>query len=225
MPSDYIDDLATIGSQAIEQLTLRNRAREKALAASRQVIRYSANAIRAVHRGEFDEARRGIEQAALCLSETAPIRQENPEIYFAGFLADARKEFSEANITLAVISGGPIPHPEDLGVDPSSFLNGMADVIGELRRYILDELRRDSFDRSQEFMDLMDEIYSILMSVDFPEAVTGGLRHSTDQMRGVLERTRGDLTMALRQRNLEVQLAQWEDEQTGSSQSPSSSGK
>ncbi len=217
MPSAYSDDLAEIGSQAIEQLTLRNRAREKALAASRQVIRYSANAIRAVHRGEFDEARRGIEQAALRLSETTPIRQENPEIYFAGFMADARKEFSEANITLALIEGGPIPRPGDLGVDPSSFLNGMADVIGELRRYILDELRRDSFDRCQEFMDLMDEIYSILMSVDFPEAVTGGLRRSTDQMRGVLERTRGDLTMALRQRNLEIRLALREDERTGPS--------
>ena len=217
MPSAYSDDLAEIGSQAIEQLTLRNRARERALAASRQVIRYSANAIRAVHRGEFDEARRGIEQAALRLSETTPIRQENPEIYFAGFMADARKEFSEANITLALIEGGPIPRPGDLGVDPSSFLNGMADVIGELRRYILDELRRDSFDRCQEFMDLMDEIYSILMSVDFPEAVTGGLRRSTDQMRGVLERTRGDLTMALRQRNLEIRLALREDERTGPS--------
>ena len=217
MPSPYSDDLVDIGSQAIEQLTLRNRAREQALSASREVIRHSANAIRAVHRGEFEEARQVISQAALRLLETAPIRQENPEIYFAGFLADARKEFSEANITLAVISGGVIPRSEDLGVDPSSFLNGLAEVIGEIRRYILDALRRDAFDRCQELMDVMDEIYSILMTVDFPEAVTGGLRHSTDQMRGVLERTRGDLTMALRQHNLEVRLAQWEDERAPSS--------
>ena len=217
MPSPYSDDLVDIGSQAIEQLTLRNRAREQALSASREVIRHSANAIRAVHRGEFEEARQVISQAALRLLETAPIRQENPEIYFAGFLADARKEFSEANITLAVISGGVIPRSEDLGVDPSSFLNGLAEVIGEIRRYILDALRRDAFDQCQELMDVMDEIYSILMTVDFPEAVTGGLRHSTDQMRGVLERTRGDLTMALRQHNLEVRLAQWEDERAPSS--------
>lgn len=211
MPSTYSDDLVEIGSQAIEQLTLRNRAREQALGASREVIRHSANAIRAVHRGEFEEARHVISKATSRLMETTPIRNENPEIYFAGFLADARKEFSEANITLAVISGNPIPRSEDLGVDPSSFLNGLAEVIGELRRYILDALRRDSFDHCQELMDVMDEIYSILMTVDFPEAVTGGLRHSTDQMRGVLERTRGDLTMALRQRNLEVRLAQWEE--------------
>ena len=219
MPSPYSDDLVDIGSQAIDQLTIRNRAREKALSASREVIRFSANAIRAVHRGEFDEARQVISQAALRLKETEPIRQENPEIYFAGFLADARKEFSEANITLAVISGSAIPRSKDLGVDPSSFLNGLAEVIGELRRYILDALRRDSFDRCQEMMDVMDEIYNILMTVDFPEGVTGGLRHSTDQMRGVLERTRGDLTMALRQRNLEVRLAQWEEGQAPPSQS------
>ena len=116
-----------------------------------------------------------------------------------------------------MISGSTIPRSNDLGIDPSSFLNGLAEVIGELRRYILDALRRDSFDRCQELMDVMDEIYSILMTVDFPEPVTGGLRHSTDQMRGVLERTRGDLTMALRQRNLELRLARWEEERAPSS--------
>ena len=212
MSSDYNDDLAHIAAQAMEQLTVRNGARERALSVSREVIRFSANAIRAVHRGHFNDARDLVERARRRLKETESMRLQNPEIYFAGFLADARKEFSEANVTLAVISGGPIPHPQDLGVDPSSFLNGMAEVIGEVRRYILDSLRRDSFDRCQELMDVMDEIYSILMTVDFPEAVTGGLRHSTDQMRGVLERTRGDLTMALRQHKLEVRLAQWEDQ-------------
>jgi translin len=209
-PSPYSDDLAEIAAQAIDRLSIRNHAREQALSISREVIRHSANAIRAVHRGEFDAAREIIRQAGLRLRQTDPMRQENPEIYFAGFLADARKEFSEANITLAVVSGGAIPRPKDLDVDPATFLNGLAEVIGELRRYILDSLRRDAFDRCDEFMELMDEIYSILVTVDFPEGVTGGLRHSTDQMRGVLERTRGDLTMALRQRKLELRLAEWE---------------
>ena len=215
MPSRYSDDLAGIGVQAIEQLTIRNRAREQALTISREVIRRSANAIRAVHRGEFDEARKVIELARLRLDETEPMRLGNPEIYFAGFLADARKEFCEANVTLAMISGEALPRPQDLGVDPAAFLNGMAEVIGELRRYILDSLRRDSFERCQEHMELMDEINSILVTVDFPEAVTGGLRSRTDQMRGVLERTRGDLTMALRQHQLEVRLAEWENRGPG----------
>ena len=212
MPSRYYDDLNGIVANAIEQLTVRNTAREQALSVSREVIRNSANAIRAVHRGHFEESKELIEKAGVRLKDTEPMRLENPEIYFAGFLADARKEFSEANVTLAVISGDAMPLPQDLGVDPSSYLNGAAEVIGEVRRYILDSLRRDSFDNCQELMDVMDEIYSILLTVDFPEGVTGGLRHSTDQMRSVLERTRGDLTMALRQSKLELRLAQWEEQ-------------
>ncbi len=196
-----------MSAQAIAELSARHQARERALAISRQVIRNSANAIRAVHRNDFDQARRLIAEASAGLSETLSIRTDNPEIYYAGFLSDARKEFTEANITLAVISGADIPNAEILGIDPPAYLNGMAEVIGELRRYILDALRRDDTARCEELMELMDEIYGILITVDFPEAVTGGLRHSADAMRGVLERTRGDLTISLQQRRLEQRLA------------------
>ena len=211
MPSQYSDALSDMVGNAIDQLSTRHQAREQALAISRQVIRFSANAIRAVHRGELDEARALVDQAGRRLKETEPIRVENPEIYYAGFLSDARKEYSEANVTLAVIAGRPMPRPGELEVDPTDYLNGIAEVIGELRRYILDALRRDSVDRCEELMEVMDEIYGVLVTVDFPEAVTGGLRRSTDAMRGVLERTRSDLTMSLRQRRLELQLAEWED--------------
>ena len=211
MPSPYGADLADIGTEAIQRLTDRNHAREQGLAISREVVRFSANAIRAVHRGEFEEAIRLISLAGQRLKETDPMRRESPEIYFAGFLSDARKEYAEANITLAVISGDPIPRFEDLRMDPSAYLNGLAETIGEIRRYILDSLRRDSFERCQELMEVMDEIYGVLVTVDFPEGVTGGLRRNTDQMRGVLERTRGDLTMALRQHKLELKMAEWEE--------------
>ena len=199
-----------MSAHAVGELTARHQARERALAISRQVIRNSANAIRAVHRDDFDEAKRLVGEASASLSETVSIRTDNPEIYYAGFLSDARKEFTEANITLAVISGADIPYAETLGIDPPAYLNGMAEVIGELRRYILDALRRDDTTRCEELMELMDEIYGILVTVDFPEAVTGGLRHSTDAMRGVLERTRGDLTISLQQRRLEQRLADLE---------------
>ena len=210
MPTRFGPQLAALSAHAVSGLTARHQARERALAVSRQVIRSSANAIRAVHRDDFDEAKRLIAEASERLDETAGIRVDNPEIYYAGFLSDARKEFTEANITLAVISGGEIPNAETLGIDPPAYLNGMAEVIGELRRYILDALRRDDTGRCEELMELMDEIYGILVTVDFPEAVTGGLRHSTDAMRGVLERTRGDLTISLQQRRLEQRLAELE---------------
>ncbi len=217
MPNQYSGDLADIAGRAQEHLQQRNRSREHALPISREVVRLSANAIRAVHRSDFQEARNLLERASKRLAETESIRQESPEIYHAGFMNDARKEYSEAHVTLAIVAGEKLPLPQDLGVEASTFLNGMAEVIGELRRYILDALRQDTVDRCQEFMDVMDEIYAILVTIDYPEAVTGGLRHSTDQMRGVLERTRGDLTMALRQHKLEAQLAHWEDRQANES--------
>lgn len=212
MPSRYSADLSEIGNRAIEQLTLRNRDREAALSVSREVIRLSANAIRAVHRSDFAEAQRLIAAARSRLQTAEPIRSHNPLIYNAGFMNDARKEFAEANITLAIISGQPIPAPETLDLDPPAYLNGMAEVIGELRRYILDALRKDTVERCEELMEVMDEIYGVLVTVDFPEAVTGGLRHTTDAMRAVLERTRGDLTIALRQRALEARLAAWQEQ-------------
>ena len=215
MPSRYSDELSEIGDRAIAQLTSRNRDREEGLSVSREVIRSSANAIRAVHRSDFDEAKRLIDSAKARLAESEHIRSDNPLIYNAGFLNDARKEFTEANITLAVISGQDIPSADELGIDPSAYLNGMAEVIGELRRYILDSLRRDIVDRCEELMEVMDEIYGVLVTVDFPEAVTGGLRHTTDAMRAVLERTRGDLTITLRQRALEARLADWQERRDG----------
>ena len=207
MPTPHGEHLANLSARAIEELGQRHRAREQALVISRQVIRNSANAIRAVHRYDFEEAERLISEASDRLGETLEIKINNPEIYYAGFLSDARKEFTEANITLAAISEKTLPDWESLGVDPPAYLNGMAEVIGELRRYILDALRRDDTSRCEELMELMDEIYGILVTVDFPEAVTGGLRRSTDAMRGVLERTRGDLTISLQQRRLERRLA------------------
>ena len=221
MPSRYSAHLTEIGNRAIEQLTSRNRDREEGLAVSREVIRLSANAIRAVHRSDFGEARRLIDAAQSRLQAAEHIRTGNPLIYNAGFMNDARKEYTEANVTLAVISGNAIPTAEELGIDPPAYLNGIAEVIGELRRYILDALRKEStgspnsVERCEELMEVMDEIYGVLVTVDFPEAVTGGLRHTTDAMRAVLERTRGDLTIALRQRALESRLAAWQEHRGG----------
>ena len=209
-PTRHWPRLSALAAAAMDELAARHQAREQALVISRQVIRSSANAIRAVHRNDFAAAARLIDEAAARLRETDAIRADNPEIYYAGFLSDARKEFSEANITLAVISGADIPDAAALGIDPPAYLNGMAEVIGELRRYILDALRRDETAHCEDLMALMDEIYGILVTVDFPEPVTGGLRRSTDAMRGVLERTRGDLTISLQQRRLEQRLARLE---------------
>ena len=207
MPSLHDGSLAMLAEAALEGLSAKHEARERGLRISREVIRLSANTIRAVHRQQFDEARSLLHQAEGRLKEAVESLKEWPEIYYAGFLSDARKEYSEACITLALISGTSIPQPVEIGVEIAPYLNGMGEAVGELRRFILDSLRKNDTERCEEFMETMDGIYSFLVTVDFPEGVTGGLRHTTDAVRGVLERTRGDLTMALRQRDLEQKLA------------------
>ena len=210
MTSPRDESLSKVTEKAIEDFSAKHSARELGLRISREVIRLLANTIRAVHRREFDQARELLAQAGSKLTEAGPILNEWPEIYYAGFLADSRKEYSEASITLALLSGGQIPGQTELGVETEPYLNGMGEVIGELRRFILDSLRRNETGRCEELMETMDDIYNVLVGVDFPEGVTGGLRRTADAMRGVLERTRGYLTMALRQRELEQKLSSFQ---------------
>ncbi len=210
--SQQIHRLRESADTARQSLADTDRARERALRLSREMIRYCADSIRAIHRGEFDSARGLISSAAALVEESGALLQEHPEVYYTGYMQDALKEFVEANAVLAFIEDRPLPSPEELQVGAAPYLGGLADTVGELRRYILDRLRRDDFSRCEETLAVMDEIYTILVTMDFPDAVTRGLRRSTDMVRGILERTRGDLTVALRQRRLEAMLSGREDE-------------
>ena len=187
-------------------------AREQALRLARDMISNSANSIRATHRGDFDRARSLLDKVSTLASEIEDALEAHPNLYYAGYVEDAQKEYTEASATLALVRGTRLPGPEDLGVGPAPYLNGLAETVGELRRFILDSLRRDDFNRCEELLDIMDEIYTALATMDFPDAVTRGLRRSTDMVRGILERTRGDLTIALRQRRLEQKLGLMERE-------------
>jgi len=178
----------------------KNAAREQALTASRAIIRMSANAIRAVHRGELAAAEKGLDEAKAVRDAAVAALAGHGDVYHAGFLHDAQKEYAEARTTLALLSGGAIPTPEELGVEYPAYLNGIAEAVGEMRRMVLDRLRRGEFDGCEQLLTAMDDIYSFLVTIDYPDAMTGGLRRTTDQTRGILERTRGDLTMAIVQR-------------------------
>jgi translin len=183
-----------LGAQLIRELEQKNAAREKALAASRELTRSCALSIRAVHRGE-----NGSDQT------TAELR-DHPDLRFAGYVQDSQKELAEAALTYALINHQPLPGREELGVEAPAYLNGMGETVGELRRFILDKLRHGDTARCEEILQIMDDIYSILVTIDFPDAMTGGLRRTTDSVRGIMEKTRGDLTTALRQRDLEKAL-------------------
>jgi translin len=196
------DTINEIGERVLSRLEATNGARERALAETRQIVRMSANAIRAVHRDDFDEAARLVGQAREMKDSLVAELREHPNIYWSGYVQDAQKEYAEANIVLGIISGRGVPSPEDLSVENAVYLNGLGEAAGELRRYVLDALRRWQPERAETLLVAMDDIYGLLVTVDYPDAITGGLRRTTDMVRGVLERTRGDLTVALQNRSL-----------------------
>lgn len=200
--TDSEQSIHAIGDRILARLEGTNAARERALAETRQIVRMSANAIRSVHRNDFDEAERLLEQARAMQDALAAELKEYPNIYWSGYVQDAQKELAEAHIVLGIISGRGFPDPESLGVEDAVYLNGLGEAASELRRSILDALRRADPARTEDLLAMMDEIYGLLVTVDYPDAVTGGLRRTTDMLRGVLERTRGDLTVSTQQRSL-----------------------
>lgn len=183
-------------------LTDANAAREIGLAACRRVIRASGSAIRSVHRGDIDDALRIIGDAESALREAQGALAAHPAVAYAGFLTDAEKEYVEARITLALVDGSTIPSAVELAVMPSSWLKGLAEAASEMRRHLLDRLRAGELDRGEELLAVMDDAYDALVTVDFPDAVTGGLRRTVDALRAVLERTRGDVTTTVLQTRL-----------------------
>ena len=204
--ADFGADLARAVEEIRADLEAMNAAREVALPLCRGAVRSSANCIRAVHRGDTETAERLLGEARAALVEAATATRDFPQIAHAGFVHDAQKEYAEAAITLALIAGRPLPTPQSLGVRGVGYLHGLAEAIGELRRHVLDSLRADALERCEALLDRMDEMQSLLVTIDYPDAMTANLRRATDVTRGIIERTRGDLTLAAQQQRLASRL-------------------
>lgn len=207
---DVAKALEPIMEHTRETFASKNHARETALPLCREAIRFSANAIRAVHRREFETAADLVEKARSCLATAKQSLAGHSDIYHAGFVHDSQKEYAEASITLAIIAGRPFPTPQQLDVELPAFLNGMGEAVGELRRHLLDVLRTGDVEQCEIWLDAMDDMYSVLVTIDYPDAMTGGLRRTTDSVRGILEKTRGDLTLSVQQRRLEQRLSDFD---------------
>ena len=210
--SGLTDNLESIADQIRESFSTKDAAREKVLPLCRRTIRNCANAIRAVHRREFDQAKELLRLARNLLTEAEQGISAHGELGYTGFVRDAQKEFAEGSITLALVTGNRLPDPDELGIDAAAYLNGMGEAVGELRRYLLDSMRRGDLSQGEELLSAMDDIYNTLVTMDFPDAITGGLRRTTDMVRGVLERTRSDLTLAIGQKGLVDKLADFSTE-------------
>jgi translin len=197
-------NLEAIADRIREDFEIRNAARDEALQRSRALIRHCANAIKAVHREEWKVAEERLETARLAAEELKEGVRDYSDLYHTGYTQDALKEYVEAFVTHAVVRGEPLPEPEALGVRFNTYLNGLAEAATELRRRILNIMRHDhtGYQEAERLLDVMDVVYDTLITFDFPDAITGGLRRRTDTVRGVLERTRGDLTNSIRRQEL-----------------------
>ncbi len=205
----------TLSEKTHQNFEARHQVRENALNQTRALTRCSANAIRAIHRGEKDIAEDNMRTGRSIVEDLKQSVKPFPEIYFSGYTQDALKEYVEARLTIDVISNQPLPMPEELGVEYATYIRGLAEIIGELRRRCLDILRQGYSDEAERLLAFMDDIYAILVTLDYPDAITDGLRRQTDLVRGIIERTRADLTLSLREQRLQQSLQDFENRFNG----------
>ncbi|UCC61743.1 MAG: haloacid dehalogenase [Anaerolineae bacterium] len=201
-----MDRLEEIVERIQAELEAKNEARDLTLRRSRALIRRCANTIRAIHRTEFESAGESLALARQAAEEMIQEIEDHPDLYHTGYTQDALKEFVEASVTFALITGAPLPTPQELNVESAAYLRGLAEAASELRRHILDIIRHSHSERAERLLGHMEEIYGHLVTIDFPDAITGRLRRNTDVLRAVLERTRGDVTTSLRQSQLQAAL-------------------
>jgi translin len=201
-----VQEFETLIEKAKKVLDGRTAARDQALAQARQLTRLSAHTIRAIHRDDTQQAEELLMEARVLTLNIQRDLASYPDLYHAGYTQDAIKEFAEASLTVALITNVPLPSPEDLGIEYATYLNGLAESIGELRRKCLDILRMGYSEDAERLLAAMDEIYNVLVTMDYPDAITNGLRRQTDLVRGIIERTRADLTLSLREQHLQEAL-------------------
>lgn len=207
MGYDWPTWLEALSAEAQSDFDARNSVRDQALTESRELIRLCSAAIRAGHRQTWEEAQELLAQAGEVGRSLKEIAGPYPDLFFAGYTQDALKELVEAHLTLALMADTPPPSPESLDVPYSTYLNGLCEAASELRRRCLDLMRAENMDEANRLLGQMDAVYDVLMSFSYPDAITGGLRRRVDQLRGVLERTRGDLTNSLQMQRLLKELA------------------
>ena len=207
--------LESIADQIRQTFDARTAARDRALAQARQLTRACSLAIRAVHRDETPVMQEHLAEARKLAQSLKTDLSGYPDLLFAGYTQDALKEYVEANVTCALIQNLPLQAPEELEVAGFTYLNGLAEVVGELRRRTLDILRHGYSQEAERLLGIMDDIYSVLVTMDYPDAITNGLRRQTDLARGIIEKTRGDITFSLRGEHLEQAISRLSTELNG----------
>src|SRR5512143_1345216 len=217
--------LESIAEGIRQHFDVRTSKRDEALKQARQLTRACSLAIRAVHRDDKEAMDGNLAEAQSLADNLRDELKQYPDLFYAGYTQDSLKEFVEANVTCALIQNQSLQTPEELHVAESTYLNGLAEVVGELRRRTLDILRSGYSQEAERLLGHMDEIYSVLVTIDYPDAITNGLRRQTDLARGIIEKTRGDVTFSLRGENLTRAIRELNTKLDGNKPSDSDGGE
>ncbi|HEY3360962.1 MAG TPA: haloacid dehalogenase [Methanosarcina sp.] len=199
--------LEEISARIRENFEAKDSIREEGLKISREVVRECRTASFALHGQDFEKADKSIKTAGKALEKLEVLFEGHADIYHAGFVEHAQQEYSEVSVLSSLLKEKEkIPSPEELRVEYAAYLNGLGDVVGELRRHVLDLIREESFEKAEVFLGTMENIHAVLMDFDYPDAITGGLRRKTDVSRSLIEKTRGDVVNAIGQKKLETAM-------------------
>lgn len=200
--------LEEISARIRENFEAKDIVREEGLKISREVVRECRTASFALHGQDFEKADKSIKTAGKALEKLEVLFEEHADIYHAGFVEHAQQEYSEVSVLSSLLKeeGENFPSPEELRVEYTAYLNGLGDVVGELRRHVLDLIRKESFENAEVFLGIMENIHAMLMDFDYPDAITRGLRRKTDVSRSLIEKTRGDVVNAIGQKRLETAM-------------------
>ncbi|PKK85372.1 MAG: RNA-binding protein [Thermoplasmata archaeon HGW-Thermoplasmata-1] len=200
-----MDNLDAIATGIAKHLDEKDALREQALTITREMVRDSGEAIRNIHKGLCDEAAGRLENLIRSARHVTELLKDHGDLYHAGFTETAFQELVEMACVLAILKGEPLPEPQELCVTPTSYLLGLGDVIGELRRQALDALRKGDLEQADEDLQKMEAIYDCLIKFDYPSAMVP-IRRKQDIARGLIEKTRGEVAVAAGNKKLEEKL-------------------
>jgi len=187
-------NLDEIADRIQSRLDEKDTVREIAIKSSRAIIRISGSVIHSIHKKE--DVRRMMGEAMDEAQRLRGLLEEHPEIWNSGLVEDAMQELSEAAIIMSIADDAPLPDPEELGVPMTAYLLGLADAIGELRRFTLESLRQGNTETATVFLEMMEDMFKVIMRFDYPDALVS-IRRKQDIARSLLEKTRGELAVAV----------------------------
>jgi len=188
-----LDKLNEIVSNIEKELYLLDDVRERTIRVSRDILRISRIVIACIHQDKIDEAREKLRQLSKLVDDLMEMLKDYDELKFSGFVRNSLVEYVEAHLFYAVVTKSDIPSPEDLKVSPSTYILGLADSGGEIRRRIIALLNQGNIDEVKRMYDILKQIYHRISTIVIPDAIAPGLRSKCDMLRNSVERVGSEI--------------------------------